>query len=53
MKSCTFCAKTGILSTFPLMEKSAKDQADGKCHRTGSFAPTVGIALARSIRASF
>ena len=36
---------------FPMMEKDAKDQADGKCSRTGSFAPTVGIALARSVRA--
>ena len=53
MKSCTFCAKTGILSTFPLMEKSAKDQADGKCHRTGPFPPTVGVANARVVRASF
>ena len=33
------------------MEKCAKDQADGKCSRTGPSAPTVGVALARSIRA--
>jgi hypothetical protein len=40
-----------IFSTFRLIEKSAKDQADGKCSRTVPFPPTVGIAYARSIRA--
>ena len=39
-----------FLPTFPLMEKSAKDQADGKCSRTGPYAPTVGRAYARSDR---
>jgi hypothetical protein len=33
------------------MEKEPKDQADGKCSRTGPFAPTVGVAYARSVRA--
>ena len=40
-----------FLVLFSMIEKDAKDQADGKCSRTGSFAPTVGIALARSVRA--
>jgi hypothetical protein len=34
-----------------MMEKCAKDQADGKCSRTSLFPSTVGIALARSGRA--
>ena len=34
------------------MEKSAKDQADGKCHRTCPLPPTVGLALARIVRAN-
>jgi hypothetical protein len=39
--------------TFSLMKKLAKDQADGWGERDGAVALTVGIALARSIRASF
>ena len=37
--------------TFPLMEKSEKDQADGKCSRTVPLPPTVGLAPARVFRA--
>jgi hypothetical protein len=33
--------------TFRLIEKSPKDQADGKCSRTSLLPPTVGIAHAR------
>jgi hypothetical protein len=40
-----------FLPTFPLMEKSAKDQADGKCNRTSPLPPTVGMAPTRSVRA--
>ena len=36
-----------FLPTFSLMKKLAKNQADGKCSRTGSYAPTVGLAPAR------
>lgn len=32
--------------------KCAKIFTDGKCHRTGSFAPTVGLAYARSAMAN-
>ena len=38
-----------FLPTFSLMKKLAKNQADGKCHRAGLYAPTVGLALALSI----
>jgi len=38
-----------LFTLFPVMEKCAKDQADGKCSRTGPYAPTVGLAHARSI----
>ena len=41
-----------FLPTFSLMKKLAKNQADGKCHRTGSYAPTVGLAPARIVRAA-
>ena len=34
---------------FPWMKKLAKNQADGKCHRTSPLPPTVGPALARII----
>ena len=34
---------------FCLIEKSPKDQADGKCSRTGPLPPTVGLAPARII----
>jgi len=51
MEKCAKDQANFFLPTFPLIEKSAKDQADGKCHRTGLFAPTVGLALARSVRA--
>ena len=36
--------------TFLMIEKSPKDLADGKCSRTGPYAPTVGRAYARSDR---
>ena len=35
-----------------MIKKYQKNQADGKCSRTCPFAPTVGIAYARSVRAS-
>ncbi len=37
--------------TFPLMEKCAKDQADGKCNRTSLLPPTVGTTNARIVMA--
>ena len=49
------CAKilTNFLFRFPMMEKSAKDQANGKCSRTSPSPPkTVGPAPARSTMAS-
>ena len=36
-----------FLPAFSLMKKLAKDQADGKCHHTSPYAPTVGLASAR------
>jgi hypothetical protein len=37
---------------FSVIEKGTKDQADGKSSRTGPFALTVGVALARIVMAS-
>ena len=50
MEKCAKDQANFFLPTFPLIEKSAKDQADGKCHRTGLFPPTVGLAFARVVR---
>ena len=36
--------------TFPEMEKSPKNLGDGKCSRTGLYAPSVGESDARSVR---
>ena len=36
-----------FFTLFPVMEKCAKDQADGKCSRTSPYPPTVGLAPAR------
>jgi hypothetical protein len=52
MESMQRSFPTFSFTLFPVMEKGAKDQADGKCSHTGSYAPTVGPAPARSIMAN-
>ena len=50
-KVCKRSSQLFFFRLFAVMEKEPKDQADGKCSRTVPFPPTVGIALARVVRA--
>lgn len=47
-----FICKAVFFFRFPMMEKSPKDQADGKCNHTSPYPQTVGMAHTRSIIAS-